>query len=36
MEEGIYVKFETSKGDILIILTYKLTPGTVGNFVSLV
>ena len=36
MEEGIYVKFETNKGDILINLTYKLTPGTVANFVSLV
>ena len=36
MEEGIYAKFETDKGDILINLTYKLTPGTVGNFVSLV
>ena len=36
MQEGIYAKFETAKGDILINLTYKLTPGTVGNFVSLV
>ena len=36
MKEGIYAKFETTKGDILINLTYKLTPGTVGNFVSLV
>tara|TARA_B100000902_G_scaffold39800_1_gene47337 strand:+ start:181 stop:1113 length:933 start_codon:yes stop_codon:yes gene_type:complete len=36
MKEGIYAKFETDKGDILINLTYKLTPGTVGNFVSLV
>lgn len=36
MQDGIYAKFETAKGDILINLTYKLTPGTVGNFVSLV
>ena len=33
--EGIYAKFETSKGDILVQLTYDKTPGTVGNFVSL-
>ena len=33
--EGIYAKFETSKGDILLQLTYDKTPGTVGNFVSL-
>lgn len=33
--EGIYAKFETTKGVILIELTHKKTPGTVGNFVSL-
>ena len=33
--EGIYAKFETSKGAIVLQLTYKETPGTVGNFVSL-
>lgn len=33
--EGIFVLFETSKGTISVELTYKLTPGTVGNFVSL-
>ncbi|MFP9113381.1 peptidylprolyl isomerase [Flavobacterium sp. RHBU_3] len=35
MENGIYAKFHTSKGDILVKLTYDLTPGTVGNFVGL-
>jgi FKBP-type peptidyl-prolyl cis-trans isomerase len=35
MQEGIYAKFDTSKGEILIHLTYELTPGTVGNFVGL-
>ena len=34
--EGIYAKFNTSKGLILLKLNYKETPGTVGNFVSLV
>jgi cyclophilin family peptidyl-prolyl cis-trans isomerase len=33
--KGIYAKFMTSKGTILIELTYKQTPGTVGNFVAL-
>jgi peptidyl-prolyl cis-trans isomerase A (cyclophilin A) len=33
--EGIFAKFETSKGNILLELTYDKTPGTVGNFVSL-
>jgi cyclophilin family peptidyl-prolyl cis-trans isomerase len=32
--EGIYAKFETAKGIILLELTYKQTPGTVGNFVE--
>lgn len=35
MEEGIYAKFNTSKGAILVQLTYDKTPGTVGNFVGL-
>lgn len=35
MENGIYAKFHTSKGAILVKLTYDLTPGTVGNFVGL-
>ncbi|PJR04016.1 peptidylprolyl isomerase [Avrilella dinanensis] len=35
MENGIYAKFNTEKGDILIQLTYDKTPGTVGNFVGL-
>jgi FKBP-type peptidyl-prolyl cis-trans isomerase len=35
MKDGIYAKFKTTKGDILIKLTYDKTPGTVGNFVSL-
>ena len=33
--EGIYAKFNTTKGPIILKLTYKETPGTVGNFVSL-
>ena len=35
MQEGIYAKFNTSKGEILVKLTYDKTPGTVGNFVAL-
>jgi FKBP-type peptidyl-prolyl cis-trans isomerase len=35
MEEGIYAKFNTNKGEILVKLTHKKTPGTVGNFVAL-
>jgi peptidyl-prolyl cis-trans isomerase A (cyclophilin A) len=35
MENGIYAKFNTSKGTILVKLTHDLTPGTVGNFVGL-
>jgi len=33
--DGIYAKFETSKGDIYTVLEYKKTPMTVGNFVGL-
>lgn len=35
MQEGIYAKFSTSKGEILVKLTHDKTPGTVGNFVAL-
>ena len=35
MDNGLYAKFLTSKGDILIKLEHNKTPGTVGNFVAL-
>ena len=35
MNEGLYAKFNTSKGVILVNLEYQKTPGTVGNFVAL-
>nr|WP_299069879.1 peptidylprolyl isomerase [uncultured Allomuricauda sp.] len=35
MQEGIYAKFNTTKGEILVKLTHDKTPGTVGNFVAL-
>lgn len=35
MKDGIYAKFNTSKGAILVDLTFDKTPGTVGNFVAL-
>jgi len=35
MQDGIYAKISTEKGEILVNLTYKKTPGTVGNFVAL-
>ncbi|CAM4179058.1 peptidylprolyl isomerase [Zobellia nedashkovskayae] len=35
MQDGIYAKFNTDKGEILVKLTHDKTPGTVGNFVAL-
>ena len=35
MEDGIYAKFNTSRGEILVRLEHDKTPGTVGNFVGL-
>lgn len=35
MQNGIYAKFNTAKGEILVKLTHDKTPGTVGNFVAL-
>lgn len=35
MENGIYAKFNTPKGSVLVKLTHDKTPGTVGNFVAL-
>ena len=35
MQDGIYAKITTEKGEILANLTYDKTPGTVGNFVAL-
>ena len=35
MDNGLYAKFNTSKGAILINLEFEKTPGTVGNFVAL-
>lgn len=35
MNNGLYAKFNTTKGDILVNLEFEKTPGTVGNFVAL-
>lgn len=35
MDNGLYAKFNTSKGSILVQLHFDKTPGTVGNFVAL-
>ena len=35
MKDGLYAKFNTNKGEILVNLTFDKTPGTVGNFVAL-
>jgi peptidyl-prolyl cis-trans isomerase A (cyclophilin A) len=35
MQEGIYAKFDTTKGEILVQLHHDKTPGTVGNFIAL-
>jgi peptidyl-prolyl cis-trans isomerase A (cyclophilin A) len=35
MENGIYAKFNSAKGSVLVKLEHELTPGTVGNFVGL-
>ena len=35
MQDGLYARFETSKGNIVVRLHFKEVPRTVGNFVGL-
>ena len=35
MNDGLYTKIKSTKGDILLKLEFQKTPGTVGNFVAL-
>ncbi len=35
LQSGLYARFETSKGQILVRLFFDLVPRTVGNFVGL-
>ena len=35
MDEGLYAKLQTTKGEITIKLEHEKTPGTVGNFIGL-
>ena len=35
MNEGLYTRIKSNKGDVLIKLEFEKTPGTVGNFVAL-
>ncbi|WP_299110560.1 peptidylprolyl isomerase [uncultured Winogradskyella sp.] len=35
MQDGLYAKFNTTKGAVLVNLEFEKTPGTVGNFVAL-
>ena len=35
LKNGLYADIQTNKGDMLVELFYKATPGTVANFISL-